>query len=656
MLMDNTYDLMYIDNTHDTWAAGPAGDMVAESEQFKAWSKSAKQSFDDCKKEHSEDGCINGMDVRIAVFNLTNAVEVVLNGDLPHVQECGPISLKMYQDKKDIDLKVWDATGVAKYRVETTYEIDEKQCDQACHDLLEATVIVPNPVWAQVNAMDAEMVTASIVLVSTLALQGQLSKFDLSAAESVAFTQIFLMEKDTIKKLGLVGLFLQTAVAATTKAQAGDISGTCTLGNLELNVQRCGAILQKLMEMIPGSWAATMQMLGPMYGTGPAAPIFMQVKVKEVLGFKGAAFTDHLTKIEGLNFAGAVDNNLPQSDLPGEFRHAQMSKNFGAEGIFYNIKYSDADYDCRYDKDCTMTSPRIDSCTPSATCTPKYMKGYMGTNFPGHIWKEWSFGSSKGFDDLRVGNTFTVFKAGTTVELMVHRESQTYVHSRNTTSALEQFSPDGMLHYYDLILSSLGERLENCDGKEPGSPGLDCGSPLYTATVAPALQGVPLYISNPYFDNRLWVSMKEKHQKALKASSYHPLSRVAISRCKGNSWCDYHGYGKHNSSLWVEGNSGLAFLAHASLQYNIRIGVKKSQLYPNVNDALIPVFWASESVVPPERYKEILFDLQFAPVSIWTWFLFYAITGTWYATVGGMCCCSAVLVEKRYQKTKLLAQ
>eukprot|EP00746_Dinoflagellata_sp_MGD_P153655 gnl/MRDRNA2_/MRDRNA2_84364_c0_seq1.p1 gnl/MRDRNA2_/MRDRNA2_84364_c0~~gnl/MRDRNA2_/MRDRNA2_84364_c0_seq1.p1 ORF type:complete len:706 (-),score=135.35 gnl/MRDRNA2_/MRDRNA2_84364_c0_seq1:161-2278(-) len=658
MLGDNTYDLMFIDNTHETDYSGLAGDMTAESEQFKAWSKSMEESFEDCKKEGNKASqCINGFDVRIAVFNVTNAVAVVHAGDLPYVQERGPIYLKMYSDKKDIDKKLWDETGVVKYRVETTYKLDEEKCDQPCLDLLEEKIVVPNPVWAQLNANGADMVFAAIVLVGGLAQRGVMpaAAFDLNEQEAAAFTQIFLLEKDPIKQLGLVGLFMQTAYETATKAGAGDLSGTCQLGGLELDAMRCATIIQKVVGAIPAAWAGAMQMFGPMYGTGAAAPIFIERPVKEVLGFNGSTFTDPMTKMGGLSFAAAHDKKPPQSDPEGLFRYAQMSSKFGSEGTHYNIKYMEAENDCRYDKDCKMTSAALDSCTPSETCTPSTFRGYMGTNFPGHIWRNSSYGSKKGFDDLRIGTIFNGFKNGRGTKLAVVDKSNVLVPSRNVPAQLlNQWRPDGMLQFFELTLKSFGDRLENCDGKEPGSPGYDCSSPLYAVTVAPGLGGVPLYLTNPYFDNRVLTSFKEEHQKALKTAAYNPISRVAISRCSGNSWCDDHSYGKHNTSLWVEPNWGLTFRVQSSLQMNARIGVTPSKLYPKVNDALIPVYWVSETLEPPEQYKEKLYDFQDSVVQLHAWFCLLAISGSVYILVGSMCCFSICHLEKKYQQKRLL--
>merc|ERR1712159_233430 len=92
--------------------------------------------------------------------------------------------------------------------------------------------------------------------------------FDLNEEEVAPFAQVFLLETDPQKKMAGVGAFLATASAAASKAAAsGDFSGTCQLGDVTLPAVKCIHILQKIQEMMPTTWAATMTALGPLYGT-----------------------------------------------------------------------------------------------------------------------------------------------------------------------------------------------------------------------------------------------------------------------------------------------------------------------------------------------------------------------------------------------------
>merc|ERR1712070_1364676 len=50
-----------------------------------------------------------------------------------------------------------------------------------------------------------------------------------------------------------------------------------------------------------------------------------------------------------------------------------------------------------------------------------------------------------------------------------------------------------------------------------------------------------------------------------------------------------------------------------STQMNLRLGFTPSVLHPKINDSLVPVYWAAESVVPPERTLKLLMGMQGAP-------------------------------------------
>jgi len=420
------------------------------------------------------------------------------------------------------------------------------------------------------------------------------------------------LEKDTQVKLASVGAFLATASAAAAKAAKGEgTSGTCQLGAFALPALKCIHVLTQIQQMMPTSWAGTMKHMSKAYGTGAAAPVFIRVKVKEALGFN-ASFTDPLLQMGGLSFSVLHSHLPPQSDPPGLARYAQMSSKFANEGTSYITKFYDASHDCRYDPDCKLGSASLDSCEASDTCTPADLRGYMSTGFPGRMW-----GTALGFEDLQMGRTFQSFKNGKTSELSA-------VHENVVASA------NGELEYLELTLSGLKARIENCDGKEPGSPGIDCAGPLHAANLAPAARGLPLYLSMPYFDNRLLVTSME----AQKAAAYHPANRVVISKCTGNSWCDDSSFGRHNTSLWVEPQSGVVFRAQVATQTNLRLGFMPSMLHPNINDTLVPIYWAAESVVAPERMLNVLIDIQGAPNKLDGFFLMCVLGGAVFLLCG----------------------
>lgn len=666
LMRENTYDLMFIDNTHDENFFGPFGKVTSESEQFQAWKKPMKQAFEECVKEKGHAAhCLDGINVTIAVFNVTNAVEI-LKGDMASVQELGPISLKMYVNKIDIDKPLWDATGVAKFRQDTTYELNKARCDKACKDLLEEKIIVPNPAWATVSAMGAEFVVAAIAAVTDLPTKEQDPKmvFGLTDDEVAPFMQVFVWEEDMDRKLKTVGEFLATASAAAQ--QDAKLYPTCQLGGLTLSGPQCIKIITKLEEIIPSSWEATINMISamdPLYGeAGGAAPVFIKVRVKEALGFDGATFSDPLMKMSGLSFAAAHSHKPPQSDPPGLFRHVQMASKFGKKGTGYYTKYNSAAHDCRWDRDCVLASASIDSCESSDICTPNPLTGYMGYSFPGRVFDDVANGtlfwqhhradvkvahgfpfrplsSFNGFDDLDLGpswgaqhddirlgmmkseKTFRALANGMALDLAAIRRGTIFVPSRVGHRAFNNFPrpvPDGLVRYVELIPWNLNPRIENCDGKEPGSPGFDCGGPRHTINLAPATMGVPLYFSMPYFDNRLLTKNKEADKRAKRWQGYHPASRVSITRCTANSnWCNETSFSKYNSSVWVEPETGKTFRMQLASQMNVRLGFANGFLYPHIMDQLVPVFWQAETVDTPSQLRlEEIYDLQDASLML----------------------------------------
>jgi len=217
--------------------------------------------------------------------------------------------------------------------------------------------------------------------------------------------------------------------------------------------------------------------------------------------------------------------------------------------------------------------------------------------------------------------------------------------------------PRAQFDYVEITISSLRPRIENCDGKEPGSPGIDCGGPLHTVSVAPSAAGAPLYVSAPYFDSRLFAANKTHHQKAARAAAYNPIGRVSITRCAGNEWCDDHGFGKANTSLWVHTETGLVFRAQVATQTNTRIGFTKSMLHPRINDALVPVYWVSEKVIAPVRIEEQLVTLQAAPFFAAFWLV--ATFFFWFPCCAVCtCCCVCALEgnERTYKKAQAMLQ
>merc|ERR1719359_764631 len=105
-----------------------------------------KETFKKCAEENSAADCVDGLDIAIAIFNVTNPEDVV-NGKKPALQELGPFFIKKYIDRANIDTETWDKDGVAKFQHVATFELDAAKCGNVCKDLLKAKVVVPNPAY-----------------------------------------------------------------------------------------------------------------------------------------------------------------------------------------------------------------------------------------------------------------------------------------------------------------------------------------------------------------------------------------------------------------------------------------------------------------------------------------------------------------------------
>eukprot|EP00933_Yihiella_yeosuensis_P051129 TRINITY_DN48977_c0_g1_i1.p1 TRINITY_DN48977_c0_g1~~TRINITY_DN48977_c0_g1_i1.p1 ORF type:complete len:739 (-),score=133.05 TRINITY_DN48977_c0_g1_i1:46-2262(-) len=605
-LFSNIHDLMFIDNTKETSFEGPLGKSVSEKEQFDQWKKTAKEVFQQCLQDGGDPhtDCINGLDFEVAIFNVTNAEDVVLHGAKVKLQELEPIFAKKYFDKFDVDAAHWDLTGVARFRQNTTIELDQHRCGVSCRELLKKEVVIPNPAWATISAQGAELAFGIILAAQGLAMQMPpaalkgvaTSKFGMSnGTETDVFLHTFFFEANAMLKLATIGAFLQTTVAASATG------GTCRMGRLSLPVSTCLKVLTTFQAMIPAAWNATMAMVGPAYNVGIAAPVFIRVTVEQALGFNGKGFTDALTQEVGLTF-GTLTSKV---DPAGLYREVQMGSKWGVFGTSYYTKYGAASYDCRYDSDCKLTSASLDSCQKSNVCKPRDLEGYAGQALPGKVW-----GNKRGFQDmLGQGSHINLFYEGSVTPMVS-------VGARTMQLPSYKDEDGKTLQYADFRLASLQRRVENCDGKGPGSPGFDCKGPASTLNMAPALNSMPFYLSMPHFKNELELEpMQVNSSRTHGGAPYSPSDRANITPCSGNVWCDNLSLEKYSSYLWVEPETGNVIAGMATIQGNIRLASSPmpSIFHPKLHDALVPVYWTREGLIAPVKILSDLATLQNAP-------------------------------------------
>jgi hypothetical protein len=198
-------------------------------------------------------------------------------------------------------------------------------------------------------------------------------------------------------------------------------------------------------------------------------------------------------------------------------------------------------------RDCGWTSA-FGSCKANDECTPYRERGYEGTKWPGQLWGD----EEKGSKLLEVGKVLPVFVTGLVLPFEVSAEKTL------TADA-------GDLTYLEMTLFNYEGKMENCDGKGKGSPGIDCSSPKYTSDLSPMLSAAPVYLTSPYFD----VSAKAKSNTKTLESQYDPLDKVTISKCEGNAWCDDSK--KHEMFSMVEPNSGMTFGGNTASQYALTL-------------------------------------------------------------------------------------
>jgi len=598
-LFDNVNDLMFIDNTEQTFFQGPIGEATSEREQFQKWAQSSHDMYKECLREegNTKEECTDGRPFLVTVFNVTNAFDVVM-GEKVKVQEFGPLHFLERELKTSVDKAYWDQTGIAKFQSTKTYALDEQRCTLACRALLKAEIVVPNPVWNALVAAPGVELAFAIALVHVGIIkatpQDQLpfvgvDLFNLIAgAENDAFVSTFLTEPDMMRRLAAIGAFLATTKGALSAMMAGDLSKTCLLGAHAMPVSRCVALLKATQQAVPKAWRLATTATRPSYGAGLANPVFIRVTVEQLLGFDGSSFMDPLTRMSGVNFA-ALTPYIEQSEL-------LMASKFGERGTSYYAKFNNAIVDCRFDRDCTLEdASRIDSCEPSSACTPHSLGGYK-MQLPGRLW-----GEAGGFPGYPAGKVFQMLVKGLHVSMVSKGEFD---------MDIGQFA----LKYTRFLLSNIKRRTENCNGTGPGSKGFDCDSPYSAVYIGHMAGDKPLYLSVPYFNGDLMQNPGEV-QVGQDSEPYSALSRVEITPCTGNSWCNDTDPLRDLLYMYVEPESGIPFAGQNPTQINLRIGRHASSYFPQMRDAIVPIYTKRSMVSAPQRTLQVLAKMQATPAN-----------------------------------------
>jgi len=254
----------------------------------------------------------------------------------------------------------------------------------------------------------------------------------------------------------------------------------------------------------------------------------------------------------------------------------QMSSKFGELGTSVYVRYDGAVQDCRMDADCwpgggvdALSAP--DACNASETCQPLKYAHYTAAAIPGN-----NFGSDEGFGGWGPGKKYPFIVDGVPLEAIIMKESTMSVKGDE-------------LRYLEVRANKIMRRLENCDGSGIGAKGIDCETPLSTAYQGHKLSGSPVFASLPMFSPDALQDTTGTNA-GHGTSSYNPLTKITLTQCTGNTWCDEGRPDKFRALMKIEPESGKTFEGSLAAQINVRIqddGISST----NISDATVPVYW-----------------------------------------------------------------
>jgi len=153
-------------------------------------------------------------------------------------------------------------------------------------------------------------------------------------------------------------------------------------------------------------------------------------------------------------------------------------------------------------------------------------------------------------------------------------------------------------------------RLENCDGTGNGAPGIDCETPLSTAYQGHKLSGSPVFASLPMFSQGALQDVAGTNA-GHGSSSYDPLTRINLTQCTGNTWCNEGRPEKFRALMKIEPESGKTFEGSIGAQINVRI--ISDSIHTSVTDVTLPVYWYLVESKADGSDMDKLVTLQGAP-------------------------------------------
>jgi len=340
----------------------------------------------------------------------------------------------------------------------------------------------------------------------------------------------------------------------------------------------------------------------------------------------------------------------------------KTGQKFESKGFRYIVQDGVERY-CAFDEDCMPADASLavdDDCTAGGTCQPMMVEGYeLRSHAPAELF------SNQGSFNHAVGNSLKQWVGKPVPQLSYSNVMETEMDTGHEDAKWLLFnSPVSRTRVYQWVVSDFASRRENCQnaaGHPAGAAGLDCVSPRKSTSIAPWVDGLPIYVSFqkfatafPKYDAilqqfgkssakaeeldvmkgvrkpaRTFVGPVAKKLFALKGV-YDPTTQVDMSELPEF---------EEPASFKSEVHSGEILEMELPLMFSVRIAgaPSGSSLFPNMKDTLVPVLTRRThyraDAVKLQELAEFQFWLRALPIQLAA-ILYMFGTG---ATVMGLC-------------------
>jgi hypothetical protein len=375
------------------------------------------------------------------------------------------------------------------------------------------------------------------------------------------------------------------------------------------------------------------------YGTSAAAPLFIKLTAGQVLGSTSGKMEPLLQKEVTFRDFGGLGAEA-QQDVK-----MKTGQKFESKGFRYIVQDGVERY-CAFDEDCMPADASLavdDDCTAGGTCQPMMVEGYeLRSHAPAELF------SNQGSFNHAVGNSLKQWVGKPVPQLSYSNVMETEMDTGHADAKWLLFnSPVSRTRVYQWVVSDFASRRENCQnaaGHPAGAAGLDCVSPRKSTSIAPWVDGLPIYVSFqkfatafPKYDAilqqfgkssakaeeldvmkavrkpaRTFVGPVSKKLFALKGV-YDPTTQVDMSELPEF---------EEPASFKSEVHSGEILEMELPLMFSVRIAgaPSGSSLFPNMKDTLVPVLTRRThyraDAVKLQELAEFQFWLRALPIQL----------------------------------------